>query len=65
MFVMNQMSASAIHSVVPFSRGRRGNGANGGGAGAGNNNDRPIRFRCFLQNTILDVLKNRGWIEIE
>jgi len=25
--------------------------------------DRPIRFRCFLQNTIYDVLKNRGWIE--
>jgi hypothetical protein len=25
--------------------------------------DRPIRFRCFLQNTIYDVLKSRGWIE--
>lgn len=26
--------------------------------------DRPIRFRCFLQNTMLDVLKSRGWIEV-
>ena len=27
-------------------------------------NDRPIRFRSFLQNTILEVLKNRGWTEV-
>ncbi|CAF0909007.1 unnamed protein product, partial [Didymodactylos carnosus] len=26
--------------------------------------DRPIRFRSFLQNTILEVLKNRGWVEV-
>ncbi|UJR23876.1 hypothetical protein I4U23_026848 [Adineta vaga] len=25
--------------------------------------DRPIRFRTFLQNTIYDVLRSRGWIE--
>lgn len=54
-FVMNQISASAIYSVVPFSRGRRGGGSS---------NERPIKFRCFLQNTILDVLRSRGWIEI-
>ena len=26
--------------------------------------ERVIRFRCFLQNTILDVLKSRGWLEV-
>ncbi len=27
-------------------------------------NERPIRFRSFLQNTILEVLKSRGWQEV-
>lgn len=26
--------------------------------------DRVIRFKCSLQNTILDVLRARGWQEI-
>ena len=26
--------------------------------------DRPVRFRCFLNNTIYEVLKNRGWQEV-
>jgi len=26
--------------------------------------ERVIRFKCFLQNTILDVLRARGWQEI-
>ncbi|KPI84729.1 putative tubulin tyrosine ligase protein [Leptomonas seymouri] len=25
----------------------------------------PIRFRCFLRNTILDVMRCRGWIETD
>ncbi|ESO08032.1 hypothetical protein HELRODRAFT_75380 [Helobdella robusta] len=29
-----------------------------------NTSDRPIRFKCFIQNTILDVLRNRGWQEV-
>jgi hypothetical protein len=37
---------------VPFSKHKKGP------------NERPIRFRCFLQNTILEVLKNRGWQEV-
>lgn len=27
-------------------------------------NERPIRFRSFLQNTVLEVLKSRGWQEV-
>ena len=28
--------------------------------------DREIRFKCFLQNTILDVLRSRpGWQEVQ
>ncbi|CAH1779549.1 unnamed protein product [Owenia fusiformis] len=26
--------------------------------------DRPVRFKCSLQNTILDLLKDRGWQEV-
>jgi len=26
--------------------------------------DRAIRFKCSLQNTILDVLRHRGWQEV-
>ncbi|CAD2222248.1 Tubulin-tyrosine ligase family, putative [Angomonas deanei] len=25
----------------------------------------PIRFRCFLRNTILDVMRSRGWLETD
>ncbi|KAH8875027.1 putative tubulin polyglutamylase TTLL9 [Schistosoma japonicum] len=24
----------------------------------------PIKFKCTMNNTILDVLKNRGWTEV-
>lgn len=27
-------------------------------------NEKPIRFKSFLQNTVLEVLKNRGWQEV-
>jgi hypothetical protein len=40
-------------AIIPFSKPQKRNV-----------NDRPIRFRCFLNNTILDVLKARGWQEI-
>ncbi|XP_063951040.1 probable tubulin polyglutamylase TTLL9 isoform X1 [Lytechinus pictus] len=26
--------------------------------------DRPIRFKCSLQNTIIDVLRSKGWTEV-
>lgn len=30
------------------------------------NSDREIRFKCFLQNTIIDVLRARpGWQEVQ
>ena len=37
---------------------RRGAGLGEGGQG---NANRVIRFRCGFTNTILDVLRNRGW----
>lgn len=27
--------------------------------------DRPIRFKCALQNTIIDVLRSKGWVEVK
>lgn len=27
--------------------------------------DRAIRFKCSMQNTILDVLRSRGWVEVK
>ncbi|XP_038066931.1 probable tubulin polyglutamylase TTLL9 isoform X1 [Patiria miniata] len=27
--------------------------------------DRPIRFKCSLQNTILDVLRSKNWVEVK
>lgn len=47
------LANSSSNIIIPFSKPQK--------RGAG---DRQIRFRCFLQNTILDVLKSRGWQEI-
>ncbi|RNA32432.1 putative tubulin polyglutamylase TTLL9 [Brachionus plicatilis] len=48
-----QMIANNSNIIIPFSKPlRRGF------------TDRPIKFRCFLQNTMLDVLKSRGWMEV-
>ena len=50
----NQNSFINTTTVIPFSKAQKKNA-----------NDRQIRFRCFLQNTILDVLKSRGWQEVQ
>ena len=50
---MAQPVFSYPQGVIPFSKPQK-KGIN----------EKPIRFRCFLQNTILDVLKSRGWQEI-
>jgi hypothetical protein len=49
----NLSNSNTNNSFIPFSKPQR--------RVLG---DRQIKFRCFLQNTILDVLKGRGWQEI-
>ena len=39
-------------------------GPSGRGSNKRNNNDRNIRFRCGFTNTIMDVLKARGWTHV-
>jgi hypothetical protein len=41
------------NSVIPFSKGQKRTAT-----------DKPVRFRSFLNNTILDALKGRGWTEV-
>lgn len=48
-----QMIANNTNIIIPLSKPLRRGFA-----------DRPIKFRCFLQNTMLDVLKSRGWVEV-
>lgn len=49
-----------MDSYRPY--GRPGGGARSrGGVSSGG----PVRFKCFLRNTILDVMRSRGWIETD
>lgn len=48
----NNTNTTGITAVIPFSRPQK------------KILDRPIRFKSFLQNTIFDALKGRGWQEV-